>query len=290
MLTRLELALERERTFVDDASHELRTPLALHKTELELALRYARTPDEMRAAIASAITEVDRLSSRIVNFDELMQVFSEIENWKSLIVECGFLDGMAVATLTGRCWHELAARIPGFRPLPDDAVTLIGARDLDPLEADALSRSHVRRVSRESLEQAIINPPEAGHAGRCYVHLDLDVLDPSQGRINSYAADDGLTVDQVRNTIDGIARQHSIAVASATAFDPAHDLSGRALASALALCAALADLLHRSKIRPLAEDGLEDHDDESRHARAYTGRGVDVWAATGRDCTRAGCR
>ena len=42
MLGRLEAALERERRFVDDASHELRTPLALHKTELELALRYAR--------------------------------------------------------------------------------------------------------------------------------------------------------------------------------------------------------------------------------------------------------
>lgn len=61
MLGRLEAALERERTFVDDASHELRTPLALHKTELELALRYAKTPEEMRAAIASAIVEVDRL-------------------------------------------------------------------------------------------------------------------------------------------------------------------------------------------------------------------------------------
>ena len=63
MLGRLEAALERERTFVDDASHELRTPLALHKTELELALRYAKTPEEMRAAIASAIVEVDRLSA-----------------------------------------------------------------------------------------------------------------------------------------------------------------------------------------------------------------------------------
>ena len=61
MLGRLEAALERERTFVDDASHELRTPLSLHKTELELALRYAKTPDEMRAALTSAIGEVDRL-------------------------------------------------------------------------------------------------------------------------------------------------------------------------------------------------------------------------------------
>jgi two-component system, OmpR family, sensor kinase len=62
MLGRLEAAIERERAFVDDASHELRTPLAMHKTELELALRYAKTPEEMRAAIRSAIVEVDRLS------------------------------------------------------------------------------------------------------------------------------------------------------------------------------------------------------------------------------------
>jgi heavy metal sensor kinase len=61
MLGRLEAALERERSFVDDASHELRTPLALHKTELELALRYAKTEEEMRAALVSAIAEVDRL-------------------------------------------------------------------------------------------------------------------------------------------------------------------------------------------------------------------------------------
>jgi signal transduction histidine kinase len=61
MLGRLEAALERERRFVDDASHELRTPLALHKTELELALRYATDEEELRAAIASAGEEIDRL-------------------------------------------------------------------------------------------------------------------------------------------------------------------------------------------------------------------------------------
>jgi signal transduction histidine kinase len=61
MLDRVEVAVERERAFVDDASHELRTPLALLKTELEVAERYSDDPGDLRAAIASARAEVDRL-------------------------------------------------------------------------------------------------------------------------------------------------------------------------------------------------------------------------------------
>jgi two-component system OmpR family sensor kinase len=62
MLDRLQAAAERERAFVDDASHELRTPLALHKTELELALRYGGSTQELRGAIESAIEEANRIS------------------------------------------------------------------------------------------------------------------------------------------------------------------------------------------------------------------------------------
>ncbi len=62
MLSRLEQAFERERTFVSDASHELRTPLAVLKAELELARRGGRTPEQLEAAIRSAAEEADRLA------------------------------------------------------------------------------------------------------------------------------------------------------------------------------------------------------------------------------------
>ena len=62
MLGRLDTAIERERRFTDDAAHELRTPLALHRAELELALRDTDADaEELRRAMASSIVEVDRL-------------------------------------------------------------------------------------------------------------------------------------------------------------------------------------------------------------------------------------
>ena len=40
----------------------------------------------------------------------------------------GFLDGMGISILTGRCWRTMAASIPGFEPLPGKRIALLGAR------------------------------------------------------------------------------------------------------------------------------------------------------------------
>jgi two-component system, OmpR family, sensor kinase len=61
LVARLQAGIARERKFVAEASHELRTPLSLLKTELELALRRPRSPDELRAALTSVAVETDRL-------------------------------------------------------------------------------------------------------------------------------------------------------------------------------------------------------------------------------------
>jgi signal transduction histidine kinase len=61
LLARIEQTVDRERSFLAHASHELRTPLALLRTELELALRRPREAAELREAIESVASEVDRL-------------------------------------------------------------------------------------------------------------------------------------------------------------------------------------------------------------------------------------
>ena len=49
----------------------------------------------------------------------------------------GFLDVMALSTLTGACWQALAATIPGFKPVPERNVLLAGARDLNDYQRSA---------------------------------------------------------------------------------------------------------------------------------------------------------
>jgi signal transduction histidine kinase len=61
MLERNEAAFARERRFVADASHELRTPLSVLKAEIEVALAGDSSARDLRAALASADIEADRV-------------------------------------------------------------------------------------------------------------------------------------------------------------------------------------------------------------------------------------
>ena len=143
----------------------------------------------------------------------------------------GFLDGMALATLTGKCSGELARGISGVPPVREESVVLIGGRDLDPPEAQALASSSMYHIAEHNLRvqlPAALTAVSALHRD-VYVHFDADVLDPSHGAVNSYSVPGGLLLEDVRWAIEQICRHMRPAAASVTAFDPASDPSNRAL-------------------------------------------------------------
>ena len=56
----------------------------------------------------------------------------------------GYPGGMSLQFLMGSDYGLLGEKL-GFRPVTDDRVTLVDARDLDPAEADYLRTSEIRR-------------------------------------------------------------------------------------------------------------------------------------------------
>jgi two-component system OmpR family sensor kinase len=67
LLERTEAAIDHERVFLDDASHELRTPIAIARGELELAAFQDGDDPAARAAIRSALEEIEHLERLALN-------------------------------------------------------------------------------------------------------------------------------------------------------------------------------------------------------------------------------
>jgi arginase len=155
----------------------------------------------------------------------------------------GFFDGMAVAMLTGRCWQALARRVPGFVPLPESNVMMLGVRDVDPLEEQLLTASSIRRVATSTAEiDAALSALSANR--ELYLHVDLDVFDPSEGRANGYAIGGGLSRENVFDLIGRITERFEIAALGLTAYDPSCDADGRIARLAIAVAAAVVEHQH----------------------------------------------
>ncbi len=143
----------------------------------------------------------------------------------------GFLDGMGISILTGQCWTTLARTIPGFDPVPGGHILLVGARDLEPDEVTLLDRTGVTRVSgTEHLGSLLASL--ARQVDGVYLHIDLDVLDPTEAIANQWAPPGGLTVESIKEAVKTIQAHTRIKALGIAAYDPEADRDGRALAAA----------------------------------------------------------
>lgn len=76
MLDRLERNFEQARQFSVDASHELRTPITAARGQLEVALMSATTVEEHRAAMESALQDLERMGQIVKSLLQLAQAES----------------------------------------------------------------------------------------------------------------------------------------------------------------------------------------------------------------------
>jgi arginase len=133
----------------------------------------------------------------------------------------GFFDGFGLAMLTGSGWAVLRETVDGLSPIPEEHVVLGGARDIDPGERERLEASRIRAVDVSDLRPALDDLH--GRVDSVYVHVDLDVLNPSVGRANALAVEGGPNVDELAEAIDLITDRFAVRAAALTAYEPEYD-------------------------------------------------------------------
>jgi arginase len=138
----------------------------------------------------------------------------------------GYFDGMPLAILTGGAWRAVVSGTE-TRTVPESSVVLAGARDFDPLEQLRLDSSSIRRLppadidSDDAVARAVdaIVPPPTG----LYLHLDLDVLDSEEARVNIYSVPGGLGASQLASQVHSLMNTRPVRAVSLTAYDPECD-------------------------------------------------------------------
>ena len=106
----------------------------------------------------------------------------------------GYLGGMPLRLLTGYRPELMASQL-GLRPVPEDRIVLVGARDLDPPEVTYLHQSRIRQRQVTNLTAADL--PD----GPLYVHVDLDVIDATRLPGLRYPAPGGPDAGQVADVL-----------------------------------------------------------------------------------------
>jgi arginase family enzyme len=135
----------------------------------------------------------------------------------------------------------MAGGVPGFFPVEEKNVVLAGSRALEPPEEERLGVSGVAvvgadRIHREGLRAlAVALDRLRERVGKVYVHLDLDVFDPTKvGRANGFASEGGLTTRDLKTALGMVRERFTVAAAGIASYDPSFDTDGRVLAGALA--------------------------------------------------------
>jgi arginase len=143
--------------------------------------------------------------------------------------QSGFLGGMPLAMLSGR-GEQTVLNATGQQPLDDDRIVLVDARDLDPGEDDAVAESGVRVVSVDEVAALDLEGP-------LYVHVDVDVVDPTDLPAINYPASDGPSVEAMEQAMRALAATGRVVAFSVSSWNPELPEAERAAAATARLAA-----------------------------------------------------
>lgn len=165
------------------------------------------------------------------------------------------LAGMPLAILAGLAgplWRE-AAMLAAV--MPTDRMLIAGVRELDDAEAQLIRSTnvtllrHAETVSGELFREAVERLAE--RVDEMYVHVDLDVLDPSLVPSSSTPSPHGMSIEQLVNLLQTTFATGKIDVVGVAGLNPGGGKRGeRSIASTKSLLAEALPLWRRAGDSP----------------------------------------
>ncbi|VAV96130.1 Arginase [hydrothermal vent metagenome] len=131
----------------------------------------------------------------------------------------GFLGGMPLAMMVGPGDMPIPEK-SGLSPVAEKNVWLIGARDLDPLEALALEKSRIHRMALDGLADLKFDRP-------VYLHIDNDIVDAREVPANNYPVAGGPSLEEVIRLCTGFAARNSLCAVSLSGWNGQLDEDGK---------------------------------------------------------------
>lgn len=156
-----------------------------------------------------------------------------------------FLDGMGIPMIMGLCWKNLLSQVPHYQPIPISAILHLGGRHFYKEEKEFISKTGLNVIPADVLlgnsEAMITNALKKVTAKKVYLHIDLDVLDPTISPANEYAVCGGIGQGKMLDILDMVGETHTIVGCGFASYDPEYD-NGQLSEVAIALCEKIVDL------------------------------------------------
>jgi len=174
MMARIRESVARIRRFSGDAAHELRTPLAAIRSQIEVTLEKARTPEEYDQVLLQVLDEVDRLAR---GTDALLRLARS---------EAG-LDPAGREPLDLRAL--LVEVVDFFSPLAADRDVKLELRAAEAVPAVMGGREWLHQLFANLVDNALKFTPAGGSVG-----VEL-AADPKQGAVLVCVRDTGIGIE-----------------------------------------------------------------------------------------------
>ena len=148
----------------------------------------------------------------------------------------GFFDGMGLAIATGQCFKDIMTIVENMSPIQESCTLHIGARDLDPEEQALLKSTDVLVVDNNTLKEKGIQDALLpmltelrSKIQEIYLHIDIDVLDPSVAPGVDFPTPEGLRLDEMEEALKIIGENLQIKAAALTAYNPENEIADKTL-------------------------------------------------------------